>query len=216
MNRQSTALPIAFLCLALALACMTGIARGQATFAGRLDASFHPPTDIGVPLYVHETYAVAIQPDGKVLFGGRMNYEGDELIRLHPDGSRDSTFNGGAPVGFTEISAIAVQPDGAILVAGANLTRLLPDGALDPSFSAELSGDSTLYSRPPTRLALQPDGKIVVTGYFTAINGAPAPGIARLLPDGSLDPSFVVTANEIPGTIDAMHAQPRGQGLLSG
>jgi uncharacterized delta-60 repeat protein len=145
-----------------------------------------------------------------------MNYEGDELIRLNADGSRDSTFNSGAPVGFNEISAIVVQPDGAILVAGADLRRLLPDGTLDPSFSAELSGDSTLYSRPPTRVALQPDGKIVVTGYFTAINDTPVAGIARLLPNGSLDPDFAVNASEIPGTIDAMQLQPDGKILLAG
>src|SRR4051812_31499949 len=117
MKRQfATLRTIAFLCLA----CMAGIARGQANFAGRLDASFHPPTDIGIPLYVHETYAVAIQPDGRVLFGGRMHFEGDEIIRLNTDGSRDSTFNGGAPVEFTDISAMTVQPDGAILLGGGN------------------------------------------------------------------------------------------------
>jgi uncharacterized delta-60 repeat protein len=195
---------------------LSGIARGQANFAGRLDASFHPPTDIGIPLFVHETYAVAIQSDGRVLFGGRMDYEGDELIRLNIDGSRDSTFNGGAPVGFTEISAIIVQPDGAILVAGAHLTRLLPDGTLDPSFSAELAGDSTIWKRPSTRLALQTDGKILVTGYFTSVNGIPSLGIARLLPDGSLDSTFAFNPNDIPATIDALQLHPTGKVLVAG
>ena len=39
-------------------------------------------------------------------------------------------------------------------------------------------------------LALQPDGKIIIGGAFTAINGAPRYYIARLNPDGTVDNSF--------------------------
>jgi uncharacterized delta-60 repeat protein len=39
-------------------------------------------------------------------------------------------------------------------------------------------------------MATQPDGKIVIAGYFTSVDGAPRSGIARLNRDGTLDASF--------------------------
>ena len=37
---------------------------------------------------------------------------------------------------------------------------------------------------------IQPDNKIWVGGDFTSFNGKPAIRLARLLPDGQLDPDF--------------------------
>jgi hypothetical protein len=37
-------------------------------------------------------------------------------------------------------------------------------------------------------LVVQPDGGIVMTGSFTSVQGVPRKGVARLLPDGSVDP----------------------------
>lgn len=37
-------------------------------------------------------------------------------------------------------------------------------------------------------VAYQPDGALLLVGTFTSINGVPRDGLARLLPDGSLDP----------------------------
>ncbi len=39
-------------------------------------------------------------------------------------------------------------------------------------------------------IALQPDGKILIGGLFTEVNGVARGGLARLNPDGSLDPAF--------------------------
>jgi hypothetical protein len=39
-------------------------------------------------------------------------------------------------------------------------------------------------------MALQPDGRIVICGFFTEVNGAEVPHLARLNPDGSLDSTF--------------------------
>jgi len=38
---------------------------------------------------------------------------------------------------------------------------------------------------------LQPDGRILIYGSFARVNGIPRVGVARLLPDGSVDPTFV-------------------------
>jgi len=40
-------------------------------------------------------------------------------------------------------------------------------------------------------MELQPDGRILIYGSFARVNGIPRIGVARLLPDGTVDPTFV-------------------------
>jgi uncharacterized delta-60 repeat protein len=105
------------------------------------------------------------------------------------------------PSGFTDA---LLQPDGKI-VAGANenIARFNPDGTLDKSFGTDgvfkepiyyFDGSSfiklTSFFRISARLLLQPDGKIIGMGEAYI----PAPFrmvlMIRLLPDGTLDPTF--------------------------
>jgi uncharacterized delta-60 repeat protein len=60
-------------------------------------------------------------------------------------------------------------------------------GEVDTSFNAYLAkvGQGTVY-----RSALQPDGKIIVSGYFNMVNGVLKQTIVRLNADGSLDTTF--------------------------
>src|SRR6266550_397033 len=59
-------------------------------------------------------YAVAVQPDGKVVLAG--NGSGDYTpMRVNRDGSPDTNFHS---LTFGEISSLALQPDGKILAAG--------------------------------------------------------------------------------------------------
>lgn len=46
-----------------------------------------------------------------------------------------------------------------------------------------------------TKIAVQPDGKILAGGFFQEIGGYYRNNIARLNPDGSLDNSFVPETN---------------------
>ena len=97
---------------------------------------------------------------------------------------------------------VAVQPDGKTLVTADGsgplghrywtVLRYLPDGHLDPGFG---NGGAVVLIQTDSGLAggiaLQPDGRIVVTG--DAICGPVAEACfaaARLMPDGQLDPSF--------------------------
>uniref|UniRef100_UPI0018F8822E delta-60 repeat domain-containing protein n=1 Tax=Cronobacter dublinensis TaxID=413497 RepID=UPI0018F8822E len=97
-------------------------------------------------------YAVAHQPDGKVLIGGlfiRVNgTQRFRIARLNTDGSTDSTFQanvGTASVG-PEVYALAVQPDGKVLVGGLfstvngvtriSVARLNTDGSLVTTFTS--------------------------------------------------------------------------------
>jgi uncharacterized delta-60 repeat protein len=119
-------------------------------------------------------------PDGGLLVGG-LSTSGTQdalLARLRPDGTLDETFGQGGFVtfrseGFSQITDIVSLPDGAIFVSGivgidfgpanAFFARLLPGGELDPSF-----GDGGIFNlegfevSSTYRIALQPDGKIVV------------------------------------------------------
>ena len=101
-------------------------------------------------------------------------------------------------LGISEkMSTIKVLADGKILIAGSVdgnflLSRYLPDGSLDTSFgvngkaSADLGGSDTLM-----KLNIQPDGKILLSGYTR--EGSPAiwdMALARFDPQGRLDPGF--------------------------
>jgi len=92
---------------------------------------------------------------------------------------------------------MAVQPDGKIVVAGGSgqtdaggrefgaVARYLPNGNLDRSFGG---GDGVVLmrqQRPFTGVALQKNGRILVTSPL----GGRA-GLTRLLPSGKLDKSF--------------------------
>src|SRR5438105_3566838 len=62
---------------------------------------------------------------------------------------------------------------------------LAAPGDVDLSFNAETGVSGWVYAT--TLLA---DGKVLISGDFTAVQTAPRSGIARLNVNGSLDPSF--------------------------
>lgn len=122
----------------------------------------------------------------------------------------DSTFNGTGRNVFTVGGTldfgdnIALQPDGKMIMTGASMSlggmvslgvcRLNTDGSFDNTFGTsgitlvDLEGLPSQGGFEP-EIVIQPDGKIVVNGY--AWNGTDEDMfICRLLPNGSLDPSF--------------------------
>jgi uncharacterized delta-60 repeat protein len=138
---------------------------------------------------------IALQPDGKVLIV-TANSEPSwvrKLERLNADGSLDSTFPSLEIAGNNDFNTpLIVLPDGDILLGDAflvngvlkGMVRLNSDGTVDNGFTFPASlGTPYIMS-----LALQPDGKILVGGFY-------GPGIVRLNPDGSLDPTFADTSS---------------------
>jgi uncharacterized delta-60 repeat protein len=150
---------------------------------------FNPGANNGVD-------TLAVQPDGKVLVGGAFTILGgggtgttprNYLGRLNADGSLDASFNPGAN---GEVYALTVQPDGKIVVGGAftmlggggtgttsrnYLGRLNADGSLDASFNPGANG--AVYG-----VAVQVDGKILVTGGFHTLGGGGTGTTARGIP----------------------------------
>lgn len=153
--------------------------------------------------FAGEFESLVIQPDGKFLMAGTVFSRGDTgsrylVVRCNADGSLDTTFNGtGMILGvwerrsrFSYADKVLLRPDGRIIVAGSSkalmetfaVAQYNPNGSLDNAFG--VFGTSIL---PGTRhvesAVLQPDGKVVLAGLsnFT---------LARILTDGSLDPTF--------------------------
>jgi uncharacterized delta-60 repeat protein len=189
---------------------------------GELDMSFDPGQGVYGPIRT-----LALQPDGKILLGGSFTmYDGvprDCIARINPDGSLDTIFNAGDlgnGVG-QDVEDIIALPDGKILIGGTfnsvggtsrlGIARLNSDGSVDTTFGQPYSGfDGSLYT-----MAVQPDGKIVVGGYFYAFDTTDCWYITRLNADGSLDPTFF---NSI-GTgywVNALAVQPDGKILVGG
>src|SRR5690606_36717529 len=59
----------------------------------------------------------------------------------------------------------------------------------------------------------QPDGKVLVGGFFTQLGGKPRNRLARLNPDGSLDATFDPGANH---AVYSLALQPDGKVLVGG
>ena len=126
------------------------------------------------------------------------------LARYNPNGSLDTSFNGTGkvttPIGAADDSAnaIAVRPDGKLVLAGDSriggslvvaLARYNPNGSLDTSFNGTGKVTTAIGSTSAAHeLALQPDGKVVVTGVGT--NGTIRFALARYNINGSLDTTF--------------------------
>lgn len=66
-----------------------------------------------------------------------------------------------------------------------NLPGFSQSGSLDTTFNPGLGANDAIYAT-----ALQSDGKIIIGGIFTTYDGMPYNRIARLNPDGSVDPTF--------------------------
>ena len=107
-------------------------------------------------------------------------------------GFRDAAFN---TVNVNSVRAVAVQPDGKVLIGGGfttvnsvarnRIARLMPDGSLDTTFDPGTGASGDVWT-----VLLQEDGKVLIGGYFSTVNGVARSNIARLNADGSLDSSF--------------------------
>ena len=158
---------------------------------GSLDTSFLN----GLTGMDQAIWSIAIQADGKILVGGWFNSVNgvarNGFARLNTDGSLDTSFLATGPNFVVNLRAIALQRDGKILVGGdfsvfngsplEKLARLNPDGSLDDSFLADISGSGTVVQF----INLQNDLKIIIGGGFTSVNETPRSFIARLMGDFS-------------------------------
>ena len=160
---------------------------------GTKDTSFSIGTGFNSSILVIEQ-----QTDGKILIGGGFTtFNGvteNRIIRLNSDGTKDTYFITGTGLNQT-VYSIELQVDGKILVGGSfnsynrdaenRIIRLNNDGTKETSFNSGTGFNSAVLS-----LKQQPDGKILVGGYFTSYNGNNQNKIIRFNTDGTKDNSF--------------------------
>jgi uncharacterized delta-60 repeat protein/uncharacterized repeat protein (TIGR02059 family) len=145
---------------------------------------------------------ISIQSDGKILVGGSFNtFDGNtrsRLVRLNSDGTEDTDFYTSLGSGFDDqLNSISIQSDGKILVGGSftdfdgntrnYLIRLNSDGTEDLSFSTNFG---TGFGIRVNSISIQSDGKILVGGRFTTLDGNTRNHLVRLNSDGTEDTSF--------------------------
>ncbi|MBC7776148.1 MAG: T9SS type A sorting domain-containing protein [Phycisphaerae bacterium] len=184
---------------------------GLSTFVARMDAFGKLDPSFGnggiaqtsvTHFWVHNVF---VQSDGKVVvFGDEWtNFSSFSAVRFLSNGTLDSSFatNGKLSIDLPDYTyevpiAMLEQPDHKLLFVGTIryftgnvlLVRINPDGTRDDTFGEgglvidPIEGNSSAYA-----LALQPDGKILLTGD-TGPN--PQAIVARYLSDGTRDLGF--------------------------
>ncbi len=123
-------------------------------------------------------------------------------------GNLDDDFN---PAGSVQ-SVSLQQADGKLLLSGSQIrgiVRLNADGTRDTAFAVGAGADGTVSA-----LVQQPDGSVLIGGDFTTFNGVPAPRLARLNPDGTIDPVF--KPQVAGGAVRALAVLPNGQLAVGG
>ncbi len=195
-------------------------------------------------------YSVLIQPDGKIVMGGTIAppppYEPIEnflVVRYLPDGNIDQSFGDQGKV-ITDVYSkdilrtLELQKDGKIVAAGSTnkvgtsnsgkfaLTRYLPDGSLDVSFGngGIVIDDFGKNDEEIRDLAIQPDDKIVATGFANANLGFFNMTMALSIfnADGSLDTLFgtsgkvTIKFTEGISRAESVTLQPNGKIVVAG
>ncbi len=197
---------------------------------GTLDTSFNPGSGVEGAFFPSDPndipflFSIAVQTDGKILIGGGfLSYNGTArscIARLNANGSLDTTFNPGNGAREDWVKNIYIQ-NNKILVVGwfrgfgdqphNKIVRLNMNGTVDTSFAPVTFHErSSLYT-----LAIQPDGKYLVSGHFTNVNTIEHHGVVRLNTNGTLDGTF----NAQVGTndfVESVKALANGKILVGG
>lgn len=183
---------------------------------GALDPDWNP----GSVLATSTIGALAVQPDGSTLIGidniGGAP-PGDRLVRLRPDGTRDTNF---LAVGAVNGSVLALHflPNGDFYIGGrftavhgvsrAGIARLKADGSLDATFDPGSGVNGEVRA-----MGVQLDGRVLISGEFDQVAGVHRMRLARLHPDGRFDSDFDAA---MTGTVLAMAMQTDGKMVLAG
>ncbi|HEX7859030.1 MAG TPA: Calx-beta domain-containing protein [Verrucomicrobiae bacterium] len=211
-----------FLACLMAISASAQVTNIHYTCAARLDHSFEPSALIRVPIYVGARAYLEVLADDRIIIGGQLGIQ-PGVARLLPNGELDPTFEPfqipHETANYPFLSGIGLLPDsGRIMVSGwishlnTPLVRLNPNGEVDPSFTL-LFEQRPEIGKPWVRaLAVDGQGRTYVAGWFTHIDGAFRPGLARLQTSGALDDTFVPAFTNTLQNVT--HITPSGTGAF--
>jgi uncharacterized delta-60 repeat protein len=178
---------------------------------GSLDTTYGDGGKVAVELFGDEqAYAIALQPDGKVVAIGNVfsnGLQGTFVARYLVNGTLDATFGSGGKVlegldGKVRVpTSLALGPGGKIVMTGWTLgnhgvdfaiARYNSDGSADSSFGqdGQVSTDFFGFDDIIYGVAVQADGGIIATGYSSIAPQVAYMTTARYRSDGTLDPAF--------------------------
>ncbi len=110
------------------------------------------------------------------------------------------------------LQAIQFTIFGFILILVASV-EMFAAGDVDPKFNAGLTG----AARTANVVVVQPDGRILVGGNFSVVDGRSFYGIVRLNADSTIDQSFNIGTGFNDGAnVNAIAVQPSGKILVGG
>jgi uncharacterized delta-60 repeat protein len=205
----------------------TQVARLNAN--GTLDEAFNSQITINLGASIRVN-SVAPTTGSTYVVSGYVTYDGlarGFLCRLLNTGALDTSF--GPTVASTpspnvvitagEVMDMGLQPDGRIVIVGnfselidgsfwdrpqrGRIARFTAEGALDNTFTTNIGANNTVNC-----LALQPNGKFIIGGYFTRYNLPVISDpnnvnrIARVNSNGSFDATF----KSLPGADNTLWA----------
>ncbi|MFC9672858.1 calcium-binding protein [Streptomyces sp. NPDC056949] len=180
---------------------------------GSLDTGFDGDGRVTTPFATADVAGgLKVQADGKLVVSGTSDFD-FALARYNPDGTLDSGFDGDGKVttsfgaGTLDGSSdLALQPDGKIVAAGISqadfaAARYNANGSLDSGFGTggKVTTDVYLgFFDSASAVALQTDGKIVVSGNTGDDRGLVRYQVAATPPPTGVDLSVTKTG---PATV---------------
>lgn len=193
-----------------------------------VNAGLSPDTDFRAPFFATPRLPqrALLLPDGKYLLffdpETLTNQPTGAVTRFLPDGTLDTSFNFSRL--YKYVGAAVSAGNGKIYVSAVpyaygtkeaeQVLRLNNDGSIDTSFTPVTVGGPNTF--PDVRqILVQPDGKVLVAGFFSTFSGAARDNIVRLLADGTMDSTFVgpTFGN---GDVWCVALQPDGKILVGG
>jgi uncharacterized delta-60 repeat protein len=179
----------------------------------RLNANGSIDTTFNATVNSHGIVAdLTVQPNGKILIGGVFtSVSGGSRVgvaRLNSNGSLDSVVYQNT----VAVNKMVRQPDGKLVVGNAtSVRRFNSDGNVDHEYSPVTVDGSVLD------MHLLADGKILVAGTFTQVNGVNLRGLFRINPGGSIDTTFNSGGAGLGnGGVNGITPTPAGKFLIFG
>lgn len=159
---------------------------------------------------------IAIGPDGIPLVAGVVEGRPDayrvDSTGLHPYAS--------GPAADEFVYHLLPMPDGSLIAAGEfsfykgfpfeSIMRFTPDGQPDLTFFTRLQRSGVVR-----KVHALPDGRMIIAGRFTQVNQREAIHLARLNPDGTLDPSFALNVIPREHSVNDLVVQNDGHLLIA-